>query len=117
MDVSDDEDAHEYYLNSSSPRAYDHFSSLSHKDIFKSEKFQEDEKNRVKRPMNAFMVWLKAERQKLNDSRGPDDKQQAKTAELIKELSLKWKVLSDAEKLPFIEEAKKLKEKHKAEYP
>ncbi|KZC05681.1 PREDICTED: transcription factor Sox-10-like [Dufourea novaeangliae] len=66
----------------------------------------------VKRPMNAFMVWAQAARRIL-----ADQYPQLHNAELSKTLGKLWRLLSDNEKKPFIEEADRLRVIHKREHP
>jgi len=66
----------------------------------------------VKRPMNAFMVWSQIERRKISAVQ-PD----IHNAEISKRLGRRWRLLSDAERLPFIREADRLRELHMREYP
>lgn len=69
-------------------------------------------KNNVKRPMNAFMLYAQAARKKLSHLY-PD----LSYAKLSKTLGRIWKSLDDAEKQPFIEEAERLRQKHKKDHP
>lgn len=66
----------------------------------------------VKRPMNAFMVWSQIERRKISAVQ-PD----IHNAEISKRLGRRWRLLSDADRLPFIREADRLRELHMREYP
>lgn len=62
--------------------------------------------------MNAFMVWAQAARRKL-----ADQYPQLHNAELSKTLGKLWRILSDEEKLPFIDEAERLRNAHKKQHP
>uniref|UniRef100_A0A8D9APF3 Transcription factor SOX-14 n=1 Tax=Cacopsylla melanoneura TaxID=428564 RepID=A0A8D9APF3_9HEMI len=68
--------------------------------------------NHIKRPMNAFMVWSQMERRKICEIQ-PD----MHNAEISKRLGKRWKLLSDVERQPFIDEAEKLRLLHLQEYP
>ncbi len=68
--------------------------------------------NRVKRPMNAFMVFSQLERRKIVQL-APD----MHNAEISKYLGARWKRLTEDERRPFIDEAERLKLLHLREYP
>ncbi|KAK2157659.1 hypothetical protein LSH36_187g03028 [Paralvinella palmiformis] len=68
--------------------------------------------NHVKRPMNAFMVWSQIERRKISEVQPA-----MHNAEISKRLGKRWKMLSDEQRQPYIEEAERLKVLHLQEYP
>lgn len=66
----------------------------------------------IKRPMNAFMVWSRDMRRKM-----AAEHPRMHNSEISKALGLQWRVLPEKEKVPYIDEAKRLQAEHSIRHP
>ena len=66
----------------------------------------------IKRPMNSFMVWSREERKRIST-----ENPKMHNSEISKRLGASWKALSEEERKPYAEEAKRLREIHIQEHP
>ncbi|XP_076835739.1 transcription factor SOX-30-like [Brachyhypopomus gauderio] len=71
-----------------------------------------DKNGYVKRPMNAFMVWARIHRPALCRANP-----RANNADISVQLGLEWSKLTDEQKMPYYEEAHRLKIIHRQEFP
>ena len=69
-------------------------------------------KEHIKRPMNAFMVWAQLERRKMT-LEYPD----MHNAEISRRLGKLWRLLSETEKQPYVDESERLRVLHMKQHP
>ncbi|NWS65553.1 SOX30 factor, partial [Crotophaga sulcirostris] len=74
--------------------------------------FSKNKTGRVKRPMNAFMVWARIHRPALAKA-NPG----ASNAEISVQLGLEWSKLTEEQKRPYYDEAYRIQKKHSEEFP
>ncbi|NXK45425.1 SOX30 factor, partial [Chauna torquata] len=74
--------------------------------------FSKDKSGHVKRPMNAFMVWARIHRPALAKANPT-----ANNAEISVQLGLEWSKLTEEQKQPYYDEARKIKQRHREEFP
>nr|XP_023654463.1 transcription factor SOX-30-like [Paramormyrops kingsleyae] len=90
-------------LNHTIPPSEGGFSEMS---------WSKDRNEKIKKPMNAFMVWARNHRREL-----AKDNPNANNTEVSVLLGLKWSKMSKEEKMPFYEEAWKIKQQYRQEVP
>lgn len=66
----------------------------------------------IKRPMNSFMVWSRLKRQRL-----AQENPKMHNSEISRRLGLEWKQLTEEQKRPFVDEAKRIRAEHMREHP
>ncbi|XP_010075832.1 PREDICTED: transcription factor SOX-30, partial [Pterocles gutturalis] len=74
--------------------------------------FSKDKSGHIKRPMNAFMVWARIHRPALAKANPA-----ANNAEISVQLGLEWSKLTEEQKQPYYDEAHKIKQRHREEFP
>ncbi|XP_003427240.1 transcription factor Sox-14 [Nasonia vitripennis] len=84
----------------------------SHHHHHQAQSVASPQEQHIKRPMNAFMVWSRIQRKKI-----ALDNPKMHNSEISKRLGAEWKLLSEGQKQPFIDEAKRLRAKHMKEHP
>jgi transcription factor SOX1/3/14/21 (SOX group B) len=62
--------------------------------------------------MNAFMVWSRIQRRKI-----AQDNPKMHNSEISRRLGSEWKMLTETQKRPFIDEAKRIRAQHMTDHP
>ncbi|NWI97281.1 SOX30 factor, partial [Pitta sordida] len=88
------------------------FTVLPSNSGMKETPFSKTKSGRVKRPMNAFMVWARIHRPAVAKA-NPG----ASNAEISVQLGLEWNKLTEEQKQPYYDEANKIKLRHREEFP
>uniref|UniRef100_A0A914Q293 dTCF n=1 Tax=Panagrolaimus davidi TaxID=227884 RepID=A0A914Q293_9BILA len=88
-------------------------SSKENRRLIKEEK-QQNQKPLIKKPLNAYMIFMKDNRQKVLEEDGNASKQ---SAEINAILGKRWQQLPEEEQKIYFEKANKEKEEHARKYP
>ncbi|PAV68421.1 hypothetical protein WR25_09760 [Diploscapter pachys] len=73
---------------------------------------QNSAEERIKRPMNAFMIWSQMRRAEISSTT-----EKVHNSDISKILGKEWRAMADEDKQPYVEKARELRDQHFRDHP